>query len=39
MENLGKHRVVLIAKDNENGVTQQEFELDAQPPAQKAQGQ
>jgi len=38
-ENLGKHRVVLAAKDNENAVTQQEFQLDAQPPAQAAQGQ
>src|SRR2546426_935229 len=36
-ENLGKHRVVLAAKDNENAVTQQEFELDAQPPAPAAQ--
>jgi hypothetical protein len=36
-ENLGKHRVVLAAKDNENAVTQQEFDLDAQPPATAAQ--
>jgi hypothetical protein len=38
-ENLGKHRVVLVAKDNENAVTQQDFELNAQPPAQAVQGQ
>jgi len=37
-ENLGKHHVVLVAKDNDNGTTQQEFDLDAQPPAQAAQG-
>ncbi len=36
-ENLGKHHVVLVAKDNDNGATQQEFELDAQPPAQATQ--
>ena len=36
-ENLGKHHVVLVAKDNDNGATQQEFELNAQPPAQAAQ--
>src|SRR5438093_7189220 len=36
-ENLGKHHVVLVAKDNDNGANQQEFELDAQPPAQAAQ--
>ena len=38
-ENLGKHHVVLVAKDNDNGATQVEFDLDAQPPAQAAQGQ
>ena len=37
LENLGKHRVVLAAKDSENAVTQQEFELDVQPPAPAAQ--
>ena len=36
-ENLGKHQVVLVAKDNDNGATQQEFELNAQPPAQATQ--
>jgi hypothetical protein len=36
-ENLGKHHVVLAAKDNDGGVTQQEFDLDAQPPAPVAQ--
>ncbi|HZC67581.1 MAG TPA: hypothetical protein VE201_03085 [Nitrospirales bacterium] len=36
-ENLGKHHVVLVAKDNDNGVTQQEFDLDAQPPTAAAQ--
>ena len=36
-ENLGKHHVVLVAKDNDNGATQLEFELDAQPPAPVAQ--
>jgi len=37
VENKGKHRVVIAAKDNDKGVTQQEFELDiplAQPAAQ-----
>ena len=38
-ENLGKHHVVLVAKDNDNGSTQVEFDLDAQPPAKTAQGQ
>src|SRR5438128_1699451 len=38
-ENLGKHHVVLVAKDNDNGATQVEFDLDAQPPAKAAQGQ
>src|SRR3989454_203010 len=38
-ENLGKHHVVLVAKDNDNGSTQVEFDLDAQPPAKAAQGQ
>ncbi len=36
-ENLGKHHVVLAAKDTDNAVTQQEFDLDAQPPPQAAQ--
>lgn len=36
-ENLGKHHVVLVAKDNDNGATQLEFDLDAQPPAPVAQ--
>jgi len=31
-ENLGKHHVVLVAKDNDNGATQVEFDLDALPP-------
>ena len=31
-ENLGKHQVVLVAKDNDNGATQVEFDLDALPP-------
>ena len=31
-ENLGKHHVVLVAKDNDNGSTQVEFDLDALPP-------
>src|SRR5438874_2266914 len=35
-ENLGKHHVVLVAKDNDDGATQLEFDLDAQPPAQAA---
>ena len=35
-ENLGKYHVVLVAKDNDDGVTQQEFDLDAQPPAPAA---
>jgi len=37
VENAGKHRVVIAAKDNDNGVTQQDFDLDiplAQPAAQ-----
>jgi hypothetical protein len=38
-ENLGRHRVVLAAKDTENAVTQQEFELDAQPPTPAAPAQ
>src|SRR5205807_7874550 len=38
-ENLGKHHVVLVANDNDNGSTQVEFDLDAQPPAKTAQGQ
>jgi hypothetical protein len=36
-ENLGKHHVVLVAKDNDNGATQLEFDLDAQSPAPVAQ--
>src|SRR5947208_1999496 len=36
-ENLGKHHVVLVAKDNDDGATQLEFDLDALPPAQAAQ--
>ncbi len=36
-ENLGKHHVVLVAKDNDNGATQLDFDLDAQPPAPVAQ--
>jgi len=31
-ENVGKHHVVLVAKDNDNGATQVEFDLDALPP-------
>src|SRR5712692_6943780 len=38
-ENLGKHHVVLVAKDNDNGATQVEFDLDALPPAKAGQGQ
>lgn len=37
VQNAGKHHVVIAAKDNDNGVTQQEFDLDiplAQPAAQ-----
>ena len=37
VQNAGKHQVVIAAKDNDNGVTQQEFELNiplAQPAAQ-----
>ena len=37
MQNAGKHKVVIAAKDNDNGITQQEFDLDiplAQPAAQ-----
>jgi hypothetical protein len=29
-ESKGKHRIVIAAKDNDNGVTQQEFELEGQ---------
>lgn len=29
-ESKGKHRVVIVAKDNDKGVTEQEFELDGQ---------
>lgn len=36
-ESVGKHHVVLVAKDNDNGVTQQDFDLDAQLPAQAVQ--
>ena len=36
-DSKGKHRVVLLAKDNDGGVAQQEFELDGQLPAQAAQ--
>ena len=34
-QSVGKHRIVIVAKDNDNAVTQQEFDLDAQlpPPA------
>jgi hypothetical protein len=35
-ENLGKHHEVLVAKENDNGATQVEFDLDAQPPARAA---
>jgi hypothetical protein len=38
VENAGKHKVVIAAKDNDNEVTQQEFDLDiplAQPAAQQ----
>jgi hypothetical protein len=37
LENAGKHHVVIAAKDNDNGVTQQDFDLDiplGQPAAQ-----
>ena len=33
-DSKGKHRVVIVAKDNDNGVAEQEFELDAQLPQQ-----
>ena len=33
-ESKGKHRVVIVAKDSENAVTQQDFELEGQTPAQ-----
>ena len=36
-ESVGKHHIVLVAKDNDNGVTQQDFDLDAQLPPQAAQ--
>jgi len=38
MQNGGKHKVAIAAKDSENAVTQQEFDLDiplAQPVAQQ----
>ena len=38
LENAGKHHVVIAAKDNDNGVTQQDFDLDiplAQPAVQQ----
>lgn len=38
LENAGKHRVVIAAKDNDNGVTQQDFDLDI-PLGQPASGQ
>jgi len=31
-ESVGKHHVVLVVKDNDNGATQVEFDLDTQPP-------
>ena len=39
LEHLGKkHHVVIAAKDNDKGVTRQEFDLDLQsPPPQAAQ--
>jgi len=40
LESLGKHHVIIAAKDNDKGVTQQEFDLDLQsPPPPAAQGQ
>lgn len=39
LENMGKHHVVIAAKDNDKGVTQQEFDLDLQNAPQAAQGQ
>ncbi|MEP6600468.1 MAG: putative Ig domain-containing protein [Nitrospirota bacterium] len=33
-ESKGKHHVVIVAKDNENGHTEQEFDLDGQTAAQ-----
>jgi hypothetical protein len=36
-QSVGKHHIVIAAKDNDNGVTQQEFDLDAQLPPQAAQ--
>ena len=36
-ESKGKHRIVIAAKDNDKGVTQQEFELDGQLPQQTAE--
>lgn len=38
-QSVGKHHIVIVAKDNDNAVTQQEFDLDAQLPPQAAQGQ
>ena len=38
LENAGKHHVVIAAKDNDKGVTQQDFDLDI-PLAQPASGQ
>lgn len=32
-QSVGKHHIVIAAKDNDNAVTQQEFDLDAQRPA------
>ena len=38
VESLGKHHVIIAAKDNDKGVTRQEFDLDLQsPPPQAAQ--
>jgi hypothetical protein len=39
LESLGKHHVIIAAKDNDKGVTRQEFDLDLQsppPPAPQA---
>jgi len=40
LESLGKHHIIIAAKDNDKGVTQQEFDLDLRsPPPPAAQGQ
>ena len=36
-ESKGKHHVVIVAKDNDNALTEQDFELEGQDPALEAQ--